>query len=82
LIERALNRMQGVTEMKLFAGLLGTVAFFAGASGALGDAKCQKCTHEMQVQYRKCLKSGKDQAACAKEQLEAAQVCVAICNPK
>ncbi len=68
--------------MKLLAGLLGTAALFAGAGAALGDAKCQKCTHEMQVQYRNCLRSGKDQAVCAKEQLEAAQVCVAICNPK
>jgi hypothetical protein len=68
--------------MKLLVGLLGTVYFLAGASTALGDVPCQKCTHDMQVQYRKCLKGGKDQATCTKEEQEAARVCVAICNPK
>jgi hypothetical protein len=68
--------------MKLLVGLLGAVSFFAGASSALGDAACQKCTHDMQVQYRTCMKSGKDQAICGKEQLTAAQACIAICNTK
>jgi hypothetical protein len=66
--------------MKLLVGLLGTVSFFAVTSSAFGDAACQKCTHDMQVQYRACMKSGKDQAVCGKEQLTAAQACIAICN--
>ena len=68
--------------MKALIGFLGAVAFVAGASSALGDVPCQKCTHDMQVEYRKCLKTKKDEAICAKEELETAQVCVAICNPK
>jgi hypothetical protein len=68
--------------MKVLTGLLGAVCFLAGAHSALGDAACEKCTHEMQVQYRACLRSGKDQATCGKEQQSAAQACVAICNPK
>jgi len=66
--------------MKVLTVLLGAVSFFAGASSALGDAACEKCTHEMQMQYRACVRSGKDQATCSKEQLVAAQACVAICN--
>ncbi len=68
--------------MKLLVGFLGTVSFLAGASSALGDAACQKCTHDMQVQYRTCMKSGKDQATCSKEQETAARACIAICNTK
>jgi hypothetical protein len=68
--------------MKVLTGLLGAVCFLAAAGNAFGDAACEKCTHEMQVQYRACLRSGKDQATCGKEQQEAAQACVAICNPK
>ena len=68
--------------MKLFMGLLGMVSFFAGANSALGDAACQKCTHDMQVQYRTCLRSGKDQATCSKQQQAAAQACITICNTK
>jgi hypothetical protein len=83
-IHRVAHRLaqQVVTEMKLLVGLLGTVALFAGASSAWGDARCQRCTHEMQMQYRKCLKSGKDEAVCKKAELETAQLCVAVCNPK
>jgi hypothetical protein len=66
--------------MRVFIGLLGAVCFFAGASSALGDTACEKCTHEMQVQYRACLRNGKDQATCGKEEQAAAQACVAICN--
>lgn len=67
--------------MKVLIGLLGAMTFLAGANSALGDAACQKCTHDMQVQYRACLRSGRDQAACGKEEQAAAQACVAICNP-
>ena len=74
--------MQGVDDMKLVVGLLGAACFFAGAGSALADVPCQKCTQEMQTQYRKCLRSGKDETICAKEEQEAAQLCVAICNPK
>jgi hypothetical protein len=66
--------------MKVLIGFLGAVSLLAGASSAFGDAACEKCTHEMQVQYRNCLRSGKDQATCSKEQLAAAQACIAICN--
>ena len=68
--------------MKVLIGFLGAVSLLAGASSAFGDAACEKCTHEMQVQYRNCLRSGKDQATCSKEQLAAAQACIAICNTK
>ncbi|HEX3397974.1 MAG TPA: hypothetical protein VHS76_14825 [Steroidobacteraceae bacterium] len=68
--------------MKVLMGCLGAVAFLAGASSALGDAACEKCTHEMQVQYRTCLRNGKDQATCSKEQMTAAQACIEICNTK
>jgi hypothetical protein len=66
--------------MKILTGLLGAVFFLAGAGTALGDAACEKCTQNMQVQYRSCLHSGKDPATCGKEEQAAAQACVAICN--
>lgn len=68
--------------MKVLIGLLGAVSFLAGAGSALGDAACEKCTHKMQVDYRTCLRNGKDQATCSKEQQAAAQACVVICNSK
>jgi len=68
--------------VKVLIGLLGAVSFLAAANSASGDAACEKCTHEMQVQYRNCLRSGKDQATCSKEQQAAAQACVTICNTK
>jgi hypothetical protein len=68
--------------MKVLMGLVGVACLLAAASSALGDVPCQKCTHDMQVQYRKCIKSGKSQETCTKEEQETAQVCVAICNPK
>jgi hypothetical protein len=68
--------------MKVLIGFLGALSFLAGAGSALGDAACQKCTHDMQVQYRNCLRNGKDQATCSKEQLTAAQACITICNTK
>jgi hypothetical protein len=67
--------------MKVLMGIFGMVSFLAGANSAFGDVPCQKCTHDMQVQYRKCLESKKSQETCAKEELEAAKICVAICNP-
>ena len=68
--------------MKVLTGLLGAMSFVAGSGSALGDAVCQKCTHDMQVQYRECLKNGRAQATCTKEEQEAAQKCVAICNTR
>jgi hypothetical protein len=68
--------------MKVFRELVAIVGFLAVSSIALGDVPCQKCTHDMQVQYRKCLQSGKAQEVCTKQEQEAAQICVSICNPK
>jgi hypothetical protein len=68
--------------MKLFMRIVGAAAFLAGAGSAWGDAACEKCTHEMQVQYRECLKSGRAQAVCTKEEQDAAQKCITICNTK
>jgi hypothetical protein len=68
--------------MKIFVVLIGALSFLAGANGARADAACEKCTHNMQVQYRTCLRDGKDQATCNKEQQVAAQACVVICNTK
>jgi hypothetical protein len=68
--------------MKMLIGFFGAACFLAGAGTALGDEPCQKCTHDMQVQYRECLRSGQAQATCTKEEQEAAQKCVAICNHK
>ena len=68
--------------MKVLIGWLGAVCLLAGAGSALGDAACQKCTHDFQVQYRTCLREGKDKATCSKEQDAAVQACLAICNPK
>jgi hypothetical protein len=67
--------------MKVLMGLLGAVSLLAGANAASADARCQKCTQDMQVQYRKCIDSKKPQETCAQEELEAAKICVAICNP-
>ena len=66
--------------MKVLLSILGGALFLAGATTALGGSDCQKCTHDFQVQYRACLKSGKDQETCSKQQQAAAQVCVVICQ--
>jgi hypothetical protein len=68
--------------MKVLMGLLCILSLLAAADGALADVPCQKCTHDMQVQYRKCMESKKSQEVCTKEELEAAKICVAICNPQ
>jgi hypothetical protein len=68
--------------MKVLMGLLGAVSFLAGAGSALGNQACEKCTHDFQVQYRTCLREGKDKATCSKEQQAAMQACVVICNSK
>jgi hypothetical protein len=68
--------------MKLLMGFLGAVSLLAVANSAFADAPCQKCTHDMQVQYRKCMDTKKSQEVCTKEELEAAKICVAICNPQ
>ena len=67
--------------MKMLIGVLGGALFLCAANGAWGNAACEKCTHEMQVQYRTCLRT-KDQATCSKEEQAAAQACLVICNPK
>ena len=66
--------------MNVLAGLVLAVIFFAAPGAAQANEACQKCTHDMQVQYRKCLQSGKDQAICAKEEQETAQKCITVCN--
>lgn len=66
--------------MKVLTGLSVAIIFFAAPGLAPADEACQKCTHDMQVQYRKCLQSGKDQAICAKEEQETAQKCITVCN--
>jgi hypothetical protein len=66
--------------MKVLASLLVAVTFFAAPGAAPANEACQKCTHDMQVQYRRCLQSGKDQAICAKEEQETAQKCITVCN--
>jgi hypothetical protein len=65
--------------MKVILSLLCAITFLAGPAALAGQA-CQKCTHDLQVQYRKCKESGKDQETCSKEQLAAAQTCVVICQ--
>jgi hypothetical protein len=74
--------VRGVNQMKVLIGLFGIAFFLTAANSALGDVRCQKCTHDMEVQYRKCLESKKSQETCAKEELEAAKICVAVCNPR
>ena len=64
----------------LFAGLFAALILIGAVGGALADAVCQKCTHDMQLQYRECLQKGHAQEVCAKQELEAAQKCVAVCN--
>jgi hypothetical protein len=66
--------------MKLFMVILGAVVFLGGAGSAWGDAACQKCTHDMQVQYRDCLKSGRAQADCTKEEQDTARKCISVCK--
>jgi hypothetical protein len=66
--------------MKVLTVWLGALSFFAGSSSALGDAVCKKCTYDMEMQYKNCVRSGRDRAACSKEQQAAALACVAICN--
>ena len=66
--------------MKMFIGFIGAVSILGWAGTALGDAPCQKCTHDMEAQYRECLQSGRANTICAKEEQEAAQKCVAICK--
>jgi len=68
--------------MKTLLGFLGPMSLLMFAGGAWGDAPCQKCTHDMEVEYTKCMRSGKDKNVCSDEQQAAALACVAICNPK
>jgi hypothetical protein len=72
----------GECKMKVLMGLIGAVSLLAGAGSALGDAACEKCTHNFQQQYRVCLREGKDKATCDKEQQAAMQACVEICKTK
>ncbi|HEY2779473.1 MAG TPA: hypothetical protein VGI90_01760 [Steroidobacteraceae bacterium] len=65
--------------MKVLLSSLCGILFLAGATTSLAGVACQKCTHDLQVQYRKCRQS-KDQETCSKEQQAAAQACVEICQ--
>ncbi|HEY2463963.1 MAG TPA: hypothetical protein VGI32_07875 [Steroidobacteraceae bacterium] len=67
--------------MKVLMGLIGVVSLLGGTQSAWGDVPCEKCTHDMQVQYRRCIESKKPEETCRKEEMEAAKNCVAICNP-
>jgi hypothetical protein len=66
--------------MKVPSSFLGGALFLVGATTALGGGDCQKCTHDLQVQYRECLKSGKAQEMCNEQQQAAARACVKICQ--
>jgi hypothetical protein len=66
--------------MKILLGFLGGALFLGGATTALAGSDCQKCTHDLQVQYRECLKSGKGQESCNEQQQAAARACIVICQ--
>jgi hypothetical protein len=66
--------------MRIFSGIFSVAALLMGAGAALADSDCQKCTHDMQVKFRECVKKGRDQDTCTKEEQAAAQTCVAICQ--
>jgi hypothetical protein len=66
--------------MKVLLSFLGGALFLTGATTALGGGDCQKCTHDLQVQYRACLQSGKGQETCNEQQQTAARACVKICQ--
>jgi hypothetical protein len=66
--------------MKILLSILGCVLFLAGATTVLGGSACQKCTHDLQVQYRECLKGGKGQESCNEQQQTAARACIKICE--
>ena len=66
--------------MKALLSLLAGTLFLAGATTALAGGDCQKCTHDLQVQYRECLKSGKGQETCNEQQQAAARACIKICQ--
>jgi hypothetical protein len=68
--------------MRIFLGIFAAVALALGAGAALADSECQKCTHDMQVKYRECIKKGRDQDICTKEEQATAQTCVAICQAR
>jgi hypothetical protein len=66
--------------MKVSLGVLGVVMLLVAATPAFAGAACQKCTHDIQVQYRECRKKGKDQETCSKEGQVIAQACVVTCQ--
>ncbi|HEX4277000.1 MAG TPA: hypothetical protein VHZ74_16705 [Bryobacteraceae bacterium] len=68
--------------MKMLLGFLGTASLLAGATTAFADSECQKCTHDLQVKYRECRQTGRDQDTCSKEGHAAAQACVATCQAR
>jgi len=68
--------------MKIYLGILTAAALALGAVAAWADSECQKCTHDMQVKYRECLKKGRDHDTCTKEEQAAAQTCVVICQAR
>jgi hypothetical protein len=67
--------------MKMLIGLIGAACMLSGTT-ALADSPCEKCTHDIQVQYRACRQSGKDQATCSQEGQARAQACVVTCQKK
>jgi hypothetical protein len=66
--------------MKILPSFLGVALFLVGAAAALGDGACQQCTRDLQVKYRACRQSGKDQATCRQEQRAAVHACVTTCQ--
>ncbi|HTD73001.1 MAG TPA: hypothetical protein VK652_05705 [Steroidobacteraceae bacterium] len=66
--------------MKVLLSLLAGTLFLAAATTALAGGDCQKCTHDLQVQYRECLKSGKAQEMCNEQQQASARACIKICQ--
>ena len=66
--------------MRAFLSLLCGALILAGATAAFAGVACEKCTHDLQVQYRACIKNGKSQEVCGKEEQAAAQTCITICQ--
>jgi len=67
--------------MQVLIGLVSAACLLTGAM-AFADSPCEKCTHDIQVQYRACRQSGKDQATCSQEGQARAQACVVTCQRK
>jgi hypothetical protein len=66
--------------MRDFLRIFAAVMLLAGATPAFSGSECQKCTHDIQVQYRECRQKGRDQETCSKEQQASVQACVVTCQ--